>query len=164
MSELVLWFEYSRFFPSGSKLFEYRRVQGDLTLHKASQAVAQFKPLITESRLKVLDYSRRKEFYPFTKGLTDSAYGYELASRAWDFDEGIIDAWASEVKSGWELKGVPNNVEETRYVAPNYDEKRRIAFWALLIIFLSLPLIFWQIKRKHSHPTGSWKKCVGLTV
>lgn len=126
--------------------------------------MAQFKPLITESRLKVLDYSRRKEFYPFTKGLTDSAYGYELASRAWDFDEGIIDAWASEVKSGWELKGVPNNVEETRYVAPNYDEKRRIAFWALLIIFLSLPLIFWQIKRKHSHPTGSWKKCVGLTV
>jgi len=158
MSELVLWFDYSRFIPSGSKLFEYRRVQGALTLHKASQAVAQFKPLITESRLRVLDYSRRKEFYPFTKGLTDSAYGYELASQTWDFDEGIIDAWASEVKSGWELKGVPNNVEETSYVAPNYAEKRRIAFWALLIIFLSLPLIIWQIKRKHK-PEQEGTKC-----
>lgn len=147
-AEWVVPLEYSRFIPSGSQLFEYRHVQGDLKLHKAGPVAALFKPRITETRLKVLDYSRRKEFYPFTKGRTDSAYGYELSNRAWDFDERIISAWATEVKSGWELKGVRNNVEETRYVAPNYAEKRQIGFWVLLSIFLSLPLILFRIKAK----------------
>ena len=144
-------FEYRRFFPSGSKLFEYRTVKGALTLHPEGRVVSDFKPRITESRLKVLDYSSRKDFYPFTKGLSDSAYGYELTNLAWNFDEGKISAWASEVTSGWAIKGVPENFEETRTVSAHDTTKRGVAFWCLVAIFLSLPAVLWQLKRKEQN-------------
>ena len=116
--------------------------------------ISEFKPKITEPRLRVLDLSTRREFFPFTKGKADHGYGYELTNRLWDHDEKLISEWALEMKAAWIADGfVSNNVEEKRTYFPHFKEKRRAAFWILMAFFFSVPVALWQFNRRQKYKT-----------
>lgn len=149
---ITLPFEYRRYYPSNAKLVQFRTVTGSLILQPAERMISDFKPKITEPRLRVLDLSTRREFFSFTKGKADHGYGYELTNRLWDHDEKLIGEWALEIKAGWIAKGfVPNNVVERRIYVPHFKEKRRTAFWILMAFFFTVPVALWQFNRRQKN-------------
>lgn len=103
-------FEYDRYWPVKGKLYQERRVAGKVTLYPANEDLTTFKPLITENRLRILDYTGRAVLYPYNKGIADQSYLYETTNHSWDVDRARVAASFLERRAHFEKLGIPREV------------------------------------------------------
>jgi len=108
----VLLVEYKRFMPLKGKLVRGRVVTGKILFRPEDRAVSEFRPIITEDNLSVMDYSCRSQLFPVNKGLMDQNYLYRLTNHLWNFDRNIIVADFAKRKAWLVAHGVPKEMKD----------------------------------------------------
>ena len=142
----TLLVDYRRFMLADGKLFEGRQVSGKISLLPEAAVDSDFRPVITETPLTVLDYSGRPQLFPLSKGVVDQNLTYKLTDQLWDHDRKTVVAAFAERKAVL-ARGIPKQLEDVVHESPFNPQPRMHRFIiGIGLVLISVPFA-WAVFR-----------------
>jgi hypothetical protein len=144
-----------------TKQLQDRAVTVEIFFQPETQAVTSFRPPITEQRLGVMDYSARKDFFPWTKGQFDWHCDYYLTNQQWDFPTAYIKAEEADMQKHFVYwNGLPQdmldwvNTGKSTHALPPFGERRILIISGFVGFSIISAALFWFVTRRYK-PTNN---------